>query len=160
MDTFIVTEDRWSIEGILPRNVPFAWPFVWPLLEPSINTVPQDIRPYPQDIVESLHNGARQLWICWDKAEGRVVAAVVTEIIRFPDEPGGDRVCHIWAAGGIGVKRFVGQGWPILRAWAAAHGCVRMTHGGRKGWQRIVGSSLIGKLDGKWPIYGMPVSLH
>ena len=156
----IKPEERYAIEGILPHNVPFAWHFVWPFLEPSINTIDLLDRPYPQDIIDSLMSGERQLWVAWDRVTKRATGCVITELNRWPEEGRSDRVCHIWAAGGRGFREYVRHGMATLRAWAAAQGCAMIIHGGRRGWQRIADTSLIGNNSGGFPMYGVPVSVH
>lgn len=143
--------------GIQRGDIDRIWPVAWPMLERSINVLAPSIRPSEADILATLKSGKRQLWLVLERVSGETVGAVVTEIVNFPDDPDGIKVCHIFAAGGRDYKTYITAGLRVLGAWGKAHGCVMVAHGGRRGWQRIAGTVEIGRVDGKHPVYGLPI---
>lgn len=143
------------LTGILSHNVERVWPMVWPFLERSLERL--DSPPPEADVLASLKAAKRQLWVVWHPEHDTCEGAVVTEIRKWPDTEDGHPVCHVWCAGGRGFRRFVKPGMDLLRAWAKAHGCAMLVHGGRSGWSRLTGTTLIGR-PGGYPVFGCPTA--
>lgn len=158
MKAGLTPDGKWSLEGVLAHDVPAAWAHVWPLLAPSLEMLPEDKRPTQREIAEGLCRGSRQLWIAWNTGRNRCECALITEVLRWPDLTDG-KVCFVWCAGGRGIKQFAGHGLALLLAWARAQDCAILAHGGRPGWQRLAGTTPVGK-SGRWHIYGRPTAVH
>lgn len=77
-----------------------------------------------EDIVEGLKSGRYQYF-------GGDTVAAVTEIIDFPQS----RKLHILFAAGD-YRQMIKQFLPILKNYAAEHGCESITTNGRKGFVR------------------------
>src|SRR4029079_8593102 len=104
-----LTPDRqWAVEGVAAPYMPLAWPFVWPLLEPSIAVIEADLRPSPGEIAADIATGLKQLWLARDMRGDSCDGAVLTEIRDGDESLSGVRECLLYAAGGRGVRRWIG----------------------------------------------------
>jgi len=85
-----------------------------------------------QDVLNSLINGKMQLWISWSKKKEKVEAAIVTEIVDYPQK----RACRYFLAGGSNMKSWFKKITKEVEQWAKLNKCHRIELVGRKGWSR------------------------
>lgn len=103
---------------------------VWPLTEPLLRAAIEREKTHdPADVLAALHSGNAQLWIDWRNG---VVAAVVTEFVRFP------KATHlrVWLAGAV-LKPDWAEFEREISEWGRAHRCAALVIEGRKGWLRV-----------------------
>lgn len=105
---------------------------VWPLVETWIATVcDRDGKYRPEDVLARCCTGRAQLWIAWNEAAACALAAIVTQIQRFPRRT----EAEIWLVGGEDRKRWVPEALGTLEAWAREQGCNSIEAAGRPGWR-------------------------
>ena len=85
-----------------------------------------------QDVLNSLINGKMQLWISWSRKKKKVEAAIVTEIVDYPQK----RACRYFLAGGDNMKSWFKKMKNEIEQWAKLNKCHRIELVGRKGWSR------------------------
>ena len=85
-----------------------------------------------QDVLNSLINGKMQLWISWSRKKKKVEAAIVTEIVDYPQK----RACRYFLAGGDNMKSWFKKIKNEIEQWAKLNKCHRIELVGRKGWSR------------------------
>ena len=85
-----------------------------------------------QDDLNRLINGKMQLWISWSKKKEKVEAAIVTEIVDYPQK----RACRYFLAGGDNMKSWFKKIKNEIEQWAKLNKCHRIELVGRKGWSR------------------------
>lgn len=71
------------------------------------------------------------LWVAW--ADGRVIAAVTTELVCVPR----GKLCVITCGGGEAMRRWLKFLRQIER-YAKAEGCNSLRVMGRKGWEKML----------------------
>jgi len=85
-----------------------------------------------QDVLNSLINGKMQLWISWSRKEEKVEAAIVTEIVDYPQK----RACRYFLAGGENMKSWFKKMKHEIEQWAKLNKCQQVELVGRKGWTK------------------------
>jgi len=114
-----------------PRMIAKAWPLVAMWVAGALVKGKADIG--PEDVRRALDRDEMQLWLFWDDECNTARGCVVTE---FADSVRG-KACNLVVVAGNDFetwRHFV----ETIKAWARAHGCVRLEGGGREGWQRLV----------------------
>lgn len=101
------------------------WPMVEPLLAPAF-AHGGDYG--PEDAPERLASGVWGLWVT--AAPGAVLAAVLTEIVDFPQRR------KLWVVAAGGDRHAIAATWPLISRVAADEGCSAVAWQGRKGWGR------------------------
>jgi hypothetical protein len=106
---------------------------LWPLALPHLERFAQEtLLASPQDVLEDLRTGAKQLWLYEEGA--LVVGVIVTEIYETMK----GRVCCIWAACGTVGVHALKPTFDEIEAWARSIHCATVEVRGRKGWARIL----------------------
>lgn len=107
---------------------------LWKKVEPHlIKPLEIDGNAYTtKDIFDSLLQTKMQLWISWNKKEKDVEAAIITEIIDYPQK----RACRYFLAGGRNMKNWFKPIKKEIENWAKHNNCNRIELVGRKGWVR------------------------
>lgn len=117
---------------IIPtRHIETVWNLAAPFLGKALDSGSQ--RTTLDELFESLISGERQLWMIFDGGQGRVRAAVVTEIIQYPV----DKACQIVACGGYKMKDWL-QHLAVVEDYAQKEGCTFMEVAGRPGWENVL----------------------
>ncbi len=105
---------------------------IWKQIEPLLNK-PLEIDGYaykPKDVFDSLLIQKMQLWISWNTKTNIVEAAIITEIIEYPQL----RSCRYFLAGGTNMKVWFNPMKEQIEQWAKQNNCQRIELVGRKGW--------------------------
>lgn len=76
-----------------------------------------------------------KLWVAWNPDTKTCDAAVVTEIIQYPQK----REFRLWLVGGRDMKAWATEGRLMVEAYARANGCELAAGAMRKGWVRVAG---------------------
>lgn len=79
--------------------------------------------------------GKAKLWIVWNDETHAVDAAIVTEIVHYPQLDD----LRIWLIGGRNMTAWGRECRDIFEAFGKANGCALMSGGMRKGWLRVGG---------------------
>lgn len=121
--------DECQVLAVDPALVGRVWLDVAPMLAPAFN---RGIGDLTLDAVKTaLVSGAMLLWVAW--SEGRIIAAVATELVRTPRH----KLCVIACCGGEAISRwlhFIG----LIEAYAKAEQCDVVRVMGRRGWERML----------------------
>lgn len=120
------------VEGVPSRDVPLIWGRCAELLEPALARFEHPIS--LSDLYWSLRGCQRQLWIAWSYDSDEIVAAVVTELVRYGESP--SLVCRVPWIGGRQMASWVAEALDLLKRWARSHGCRFMEGSGRRGWKK------------------------
>ena len=94
----------------------------------------------PADVLHEILHGRVKLWIEWNNETGQVDAAVITEIINYPQL----RELRIWLVGGRNMTTWAKPALAMVEDFARAEGCRLVSGGLRKGWARIGGYRISG----------------
>lgn len=124
--------DNCIVEGIGSDDARLVWGVVEPLLKPALN-----IAPTPKDpewLLGEIEAQYKQLWVV---VRGRVIAAIVTDIIDIQQDGGSLRVCEVPYIGGKEMPRWINRAEKLIGAWARFNGCKALVGYGRPGWQRF-----------------------
>jgi hypothetical protein len=117
-----------QISYVPPQDVGLIWKQVEPLLDK-----PLEIDGYAyksKDIFDSIINQKMQLWISWNVKNKNVEAAIITEIIQYPQF----RSCRYFLAGGNNMKSWFNLMKEQIELWSIKNKCQRIELVGRKGW--------------------------
>lgn len=135
------------IDGVLSHHVPLFWNQAWPWLQKAIKRFPQVRRKMNAPrILNDLAHSRAQLWIAWDREEGKCIGAILTEVTLNRGHP--DKVLlEIPLVGGTRWNEWGDEIWNLLKAWGRAQGCTHVVAYGRKGWMRLYGFEHYGETD-------------
>ena len=151
--TIGLSDAEWSVDGIPVHHLPKVWDDVWPYLQRAINRFPDIPDKFTEDqLINSLIDRKRQLWIGFDRRNWKVCGAVITEIMtdhRVPDGP----ICSIPLVGGDNWMRWGDAVWTTIKAWAVHQGCVACVGYGRRGWTRLYGFTECGTTECGVPVF-------
>ena len=86
----------------------------------------------PDDYLETLTQGAMQLWIATE--ENSITLAMVTQIISYPQK----KVLRVIAISGEKFIEAHSQFNDMVEAFAIRVGCSSMELWGRKGWKKML----------------------
>jgi hypothetical protein len=110
----------------------------WPVVEKWIDDgyLACDL-PMPDDIIEQLESGHKQLWVAVEMHHDKVVVlcAVLTSLAKMRS----GLYCQVVCAGGSDVKRWIGC-MRVIEKWAREEGCCKITVQGRPGWAKLLPS--------------------
>ena len=115
---------------IQPEDVAYLWDDVGPMLARVTERSEGEME--PDDYLETLTQGAMQLWIATE--EKNITLAMVTQIISYPQK----KVLRVIAISG---ERFIeahSQFNDIVETFAVNVGCSSMELWGRKGWKKML----------------------
>lgn len=120
------------ISDVPLSHIPFVWPNVHDYVRRALDEDVTGRRYEPGDIRDVVMSGQAKLWVAFDTERHEFDAAMVTEIIDYPQS----RECRIWLTGGNNMKLWLEEWVSTVAAYARHHGCARLATCGRKGWLR------------------------
>lgn len=114
---------------------------VWPLVEDYVEKGLAYFQGayLPEDILEMVENGRAQLWLA-ERADGRVVAALVSWINRYPRKT---TVC-VPVIGGTEMRTWFRKALLAIESWSKEMGCDGLEGGARRGWGRLANMQEVG----------------
>ncbi len=115
---------------IQPEDVAYLWDDVGPMLAKVTERSEGEFE--PDDYLETLTQGAMQLWIATE--EKNITLAMVTQIISYPQK----KVLRVIAISGEKFIEAHSQFNDMVEAFAIRVGCSSMELWGRKGWKKML----------------------
>jgi hypothetical protein len=115
---------------IQPEDVAYLWDDVGPMLARVTERSEGEME--PDDYLETLTQGAMQLWIATE--EKNITLAMVTQIISYPQK----KVLRVIAISGERFIEVHSQFNDMVEAFAIRVGCSSMELWGRKGWKKML----------------------
>ena len=115
---------------IQPEDVAYLWDDVGPMLARVTERSEGEME--PDDYLETLTQGAMQLWIATE--EKNITLAMVTQIISYPQK----KVLRVIAISGEKFIEAHSQFNDMVEAFAIRVGCSSMELWGRKGWKKML----------------------
>ena len=115
---------------IQPEDVAYLWQDVGPMLARVTERSEGEME--PDDYLETLTQGAMQLWIATE--EKNITLAMVTQIISYPQK----KVLRVIAISGEKFIEAHSQFNDMVEAFAIRVGCSSMELWGRKGWKKML----------------------
>ena len=115
---------------ISPEDVAYLWDDVGPMLARVTERSEGEME--PDDYLETLTQGAMQLWIATE--EKNITLAMVTQIISYPQK----KVLRVIAISGEKFIEAHSQFNDMVEAFAIRVGCSSMELWGRKGWKKML----------------------
>ena len=115
---------------ISPEDVAYLWDDVGPMLARVTERSEGEME--PDDYLETLTQGAMQLWIATE--EKNITLAMVTQIISYPQK----KVLRVIAISGEKFIEAHSQFNDMVEAFAIRVGCSPMELWGRKGWKKML----------------------
>ena len=115
---------------IKPEDVACLWDDVGPMLQKVTERSEGEME--PDDYLETLTQGAMQLWIATE--ENSITLAMVTQIISYPQK----KVLRVIAISGEKFIEAHSRFNDMVEAFAVRVGCSSMELWGRKGWKKML----------------------
>ena len=115
---------------ISPEDGAYLWQDVGPMLARVTERSEGEME--PDDYLETLTQGAMQLWIATE--EKNITLAMVTQIISYPQK----KVLRVIAISGEKFIEAHSQFNDMVEAFAIRVGCSSMELWGRKGWKKML----------------------
>lgn len=140
-------QNVFSRENIAPEDVQVRLPSLdeiaehWSIIAPLLRRATIRNGCYePIDLLQLAMTGQAGIWVC--EVDGEIRAAVVTRVTVFPRR----RVLEIMAAGGDGMKHWIGPLKAAMRAHAREMECSHLGSVARPGWLRAFGATPTGDI--------------
>ena len=115
---------------IQPEDVAYLWDDVGPMLARVTERSEGEME--PDDYLETLTQGAMQLWIATE--EKNITLAMVTQIVSYPQK----KILRVIAISGEKFIEAHSQFNDMVEAFAIRVGCSSMELWGRKGWKKML----------------------
>lgn len=126
------SSDNTLVYGVGSDEARMVWGIVAPMLKPALDIAPQ---PKSTDwLLAEIEARDKQLWLA---VRGRILAALITDIIDIPQDGGMLRVCEVPYIGGTEMPKWINRAEKLIAAWARHNGCRAIVGYGRPGWQRF-----------------------
>lgn len=117
---------------MVPADAAFLWPEVRPHIKRALDREGSG-RYLPEDVLRFALNGKVKLWVAWNQATTEIEAAIVTEIVIYPQL----KDLRIWLVGGGNMRAWIAEARDTLEAFGRAQGCAYAVGAMRKGWLRV-----------------------
>jgi hypothetical protein len=118
------------VEAVEPGTAVQIWPRVRDMIDAGLSVCDELM---PEDILERLANGKTLLWVAIEEANGIIIAAMTTELVKQRS----GLTCWMCQCGGSRMgdwSRFHVK----IEEYARVEGCVSVVLDGREGWKRIL----------------------